>query len=142
MTVNSREEAWKAADKFFPTDYEKDEESSKNAGYPIFRSTREGDNSWISDLGCALELNIQNKERTDTLTIDTVKPAEKTFKKSDLLRYLQSQMDDFMKELERYGIDKHTEKKMDDMIACKEMVEALIQEPVNLQKDGKVTVGL
>ena len=27
------------------------------------------------------------------------------------------------------------------MIACKNMVECLIGEPVNLQKDGKVTVG-
>ena len=30
---------------------------------------------------------------------------------------------------------------IDEMIACKEMVEAVICEPVNLRFDGKVTVG-
>ena len=62
--------------------------------------------------------------------------------KETLINYLQSQMDDFMKEKERYGIeDRYVERKLDAMIACKEMVEAIIQEPVNLQKDGRVTTG-
>jgi len=65
-----------------------------------------------------------------------------TFTKEDLLRYLQSQMDDFKRNEERFGLeDRIVEHKLDAMIACKEMVEALIQEPVNLQKDGKVTTG-
>ena len=60
-----------------------------------------------------------------------------------LIAYLQSQMDDFQKEKERYGMDdRMVIKKFDAMIACKEMAEALIGEPVNLQMhDGKVTVG-
>ena len=63
-------------------------------------------------------------------------------KKDDMLRYLQGLMDDFMKEKARFGVgDRVVEEKLDAMIACKEMVEALIGEPVNLQKDGKVTVG-
>ena len=63
-------------------------------------------------------------------------------KKEDMLRYLQGMMDDFMKEKARFGAgDRIVEEKLDAMIACKEMVEALIHEPVNLQKDGKVTVG-
>ena len=62
--------------------------------------------------------------------------------KENLINYLQSQMDDFMKEKERYGIeDRLVEHKLDAMIACKEMVESLIEEPVNLGLDGKVTVG-
>ena len=65
----------------------------------------------------------------------------KTFTKEDLLRYLQSQMNDFVKNREQFGMDRFTEHKLDAMIACKEMVEALIQEPVNLQKDGNVTTG-
>lgn len=66
-----------------------------------------------------------------------------TITKEQLLAYLQSQMNDVMKNKERYGIeDRIVEHKIDAMIACKEMVETLIQEPVNLQKDGKVTVGL
>lgn len=67
---------------------------------------------------------------------------ERTFKKEDLLRYLQSQMDDFKRWEEKFGIeDRIVEHKLDAMIACKEMVESLICEPVNLQLDGKVTVG-
>lgn len=59
-----------------------------------------------------------------------------------LLNYLQSQMDDFKEEEARWGThDRVVEEKLDAMIACKEMVEALIGAPVNLQKDGKVTVG-
>lgn len=58
MTVKSRKEAWKEADKLFPTDYEKDEQSSINAGYPIYKSTAEGVNAWISDLNTTIELNL------------------------------------------------------------------------------------
>jgi hypothetical protein len=59
-----------------------------------------------------------------------------------MLQYLQEMMDKVQDEIKRYGIDNRmTQKRIDDMIACKEMVEALIMEPVNLQKDGKVTVG-
>ena len=62
--------------------------------------------------------------------------------KEQMINYLQSMMDNFQKEKERYGIeDERVISKFDGMIACKEMVEALIQEPVNLQQDGKVTVG-
>ncbi len=62
--------------------------------------------------------------------------------KENLINYLQSQMDDFTKDKERYGIeDRIVEHKLDAMIACKEMVESLIGEPVNLGLDGKVTTG-
>lgn len=59
-----------------------------------------------------------------------------------MIAYLQSMMDDFMAEKERYGTDNRiVVKKLDAMIACKCMVETLIGMPVNLQMDGKVTVG-
>lgn len=41
MVVKSTAEAWEAANKMLPTDYQKDEESSQRAGYPIYRSTAE-----------------------------------------------------------------------------------------------------
>ena len=67
----------------------------------------------------------------------------KTFTTEDLIRYLQSQMDDYKKYETRYGMDDRIVlNKLDAMIACKEMVEAMIQEPVNLGLDGTVTVGL
>lgn len=64
------------------------------------------------------------------------------FTKEDIIRYLQSQMDDFKKDEARFGIEERgTQHKLDAMIACKEMAEALIQEPVNLRTDGRVTIG-
>lgn len=45
MKVNSREEAWKLVNRFFPTDYEKGEVSSENAGYSIYKSTADNNDS-------------------------------------------------------------------------------------------------
>ena len=59
-----------------------------------------------------------------------------------MINYLQQMMDRVQRDIARYGKeDRIVEKRIDDMIACKEMVEAFIQEPVNLGFDGKVTVG-
>ena len=62
MIVSSVKEAWKLANKLFPTDYKKDEDRSSRAGYPIYHSTADGVNAWISDLGNRLELNYSNGE--------------------------------------------------------------------------------
>lgn len=63
--------------------------------------------------------------------------------KEMLIGYLQSQMNDFKKDEAKYGLDdRFTLAKLDAMIACKEMVESLICEQVNLQSNGKVTTGL
>ena len=61
--------------------------------------------------------------------------------KEMMINYLQWMMDHIKDQEEMYGMSDYLEHRLDDMIACKEMVEALIGEPVNLQKDGKVTVG-
>lgn len=62
--------------------------------------------------------------------------------RDQMLAYLQSQMDDFKMWEAKLGLeDEWVMEKLTSMIACKEMVEALIMEPVNLQLDGKVTVG-
>lgn len=65
----------------------------------------------------------------------------KTISTEQMIGYLQSFMDSFQEEKEKFGMDKHTTRKLDAMIACKEMVEALIQRPVNLGQNGKVTIG-
>lgn len=63
MKVMSIEEAWKKVDEIFPYDYEKDEHSSSNAGYPIYRSTAlDHQNNWISDLGTSLEVNTEDRK--------------------------------------------------------------------------------
>ena len=59
-----------------------------------------------------------------------------------MLAYLQERLTNF-KKLEKQGYpSEYLERTLDSLIACKRMVECLIQKPVNLQKDGKVTVGL
>lgn len=64
------------------------------------------------------------------------------YTKEQMINYLQQMMDRVQKDIARYGKeDRMVEKRIDDMIACKEMVEAFIQEPINLGLDGKVTVG-
>lgn len=71
MTVNTVEQAWKVADRIFPTDYIKDEKVSYEMGYPIYTSTLWGKscNAWISDLGARLEVNLDDG-RTVNIWID------------------------------------------------------------------------
>lgn len=69
IKVRSREEAWKKANELFPTDYLKDDHCSANAGYPIYTSTMDGNNSWISDLNTSLELNIYQGKVIKTIRI-------------------------------------------------------------------------
>ena len=62
--------------------------------------------------------------------------------KEQMINYLQQMMDAFVNEKEKYGTDDRiVQAHLDNMIACKEMVEALIGEPVNLGLNGKVTIG-
>ena len=63
LQVSSVKEAWAVAKKMFPSDYMQDERASKNAGYPIFRSTVKDSLDHISDLGYRLELNIGNESK-------------------------------------------------------------------------------
>lgn len=81
MTVNSREQAWKEADKLFPTDYIKDEQASERAGYPIYKSTADGNESWISDLGNRLEVNTIDSTWNKTTNIWIEEPIEEPKKR-------------------------------------------------------------
>ena len=59
MKVKTASEAWTEAARIFPTDWQKDEESSARAGYPIYRSTAEGHYyDYICDLNDRLEVNL------------------------------------------------------------------------------------
>lgn len=89
ITVKSIKEAWKVADKLYPTDYMKDEKASANAGYPIYMSTVEGNGSWISDLNTSLELNIQKGKKLETVRIVIEDEPEITEERSS--RLIQSE---------------------------------------------------
>ena len=59
-----------------------------------------------------------------------------------MLDYLQSMLDDIFYERRLFGDDDRiVKKKLCGALACKEMVELMLGVPVNLQKDGRVTVG-
>ena len=83
---------------------------------------------------------------------------KQTVNSTAMIQYLQELMDAYKEEEQMfnewaanrefkledvtvYGKTDSARRQMRNMIACKEMVEALIGEPVNLRKDGKVTVG-
>lgn len=82
IKVNSMSTAWEVAASIFPTDYQKDEESSKRAGYPIYKTTST-DESFsgfhISDLNTRLEVSMgaetamiwveENKEDTFEIVV-------------------------------------------------------------------------
>ena len=70
IEVYSREDAWKKAQELFPGDYEQDELGTKNAGYPVYRATDKTNGSYISDLGCRLELNIRHNDGSEHATIN------------------------------------------------------------------------
>ena len=65
MTVTSIKDAWTEAGKIFPTDYEYSTERSERAGYPIYYSTANDVNAWISDLGNRLEVNLPDGKSVD-----------------------------------------------------------------------------
>jgi hypothetical protein len=60
-----------------------------------------------------------------------------------MIAYLQHQMNEFKKLEKMLGDeDERTISAMEQMIGAKELVEAVIEKPVNLQIDGQVTIGL
>lgn len=70
MKVSSVAEAWKIAGKLFPTDYVKDEQFSKLAGFDVYSSPVNGINDWICDLGTRLEVNLKNGAETVDIWIE------------------------------------------------------------------------
>lgn len=86
-------------------------------------------------------VNVLTGERIDEEEV----VATKKVSAESLIEYLQGMMDDYKKEEEwckgKEGMAEYLGSKIDAMIACKEMVECMIGLPVNLRRDGKVTVG-
>lgn len=86
MTVNSISKAWQAANDIFPTDYMKDDQASKNAGYDIYWSTASGVNAWISDLGDRLEVNFPDGRSVNIWIVEEEIPATRQHKSETELK--------------------------------------------------------
>lgn len=71
LKVKNMTEAWDLANLIFPTDYEKDEERSLKAGYPVYGSTAEGRHyDYICDLNDRLEINLADGNRTVNIWVE------------------------------------------------------------------------
>ena len=71
LIVNSKEEAFKLANKLINWDYEYDTIRSRNAGYPIYHTTR-NENAWISDLNQRLEINYADGSHQNIWIDDSI----------------------------------------------------------------------
>lgn len=116
ITVNSKREAWEKANELFPTDYEKNEQSSANAGYPIYTSTAKGNESWISDTNVCLELTIVegDYQSSETIYID-IEPKKAVLSKelfkgieaelTEKLHRANARMNAFLEDLDETDVD-------------------------------------
>lgn len=80
IEVHTTSEAWQRAREIFPTEYQKDELRSTNAGYPIYTTTDKNRGGasfcWISDLGDRLEVNLPNAETVNIWIVESAEQKE------------------------------------------------------------------
>ncbi len=88
MTAQSTFKAWEIANEIFPTDYMKDEQASKNAGYPIYKSTAQGVSAWISDLENRLEVNFPDGKSVNNWIVYPEKPEMREHKPESELKQI------------------------------------------------------
>lgn len=120
MTVTSIKDAWNEAQRIFPTDYAEDKQRSKRAGYPIYHSTADGVNAWISDLGNRLEVNLPDGKSVN-IWIET--PVEKPEEAAPVLSEERKEVARRLQRITFY----YTEEYVEDL-AKKEKEDAAIKE--------------
>ena len=120
MTVTSIKDAWNEAQRIFPTDYAEDKQRSKRAGYPIYHSTADGVNAWISDLGNRLEVNLPDGE---SVNIWIEAPVEKPEEAAPVLSEERKEVARRLQRITFY----YTEEYVEDL-AKKEKEDAAIKE--------------
>ena len=120
MTVTSIKDAWNEAQRIFPTDYAEDKQRSKRAGYPIYHSTADGVNAWISDLGNRLEVNLPDGK---SVNIWIEAPVEKPEEAAPVLSEERKEVARRLQRITFY----YTEDYVEDL-AKKEKEDAAIKE--------------
>lgn len=120
MTVTSIKDAWNEAQRIFPTDYAEDKQRSKRAGYPIYHSTADGVNAWISDLGNRLEVNLPDGK---SVNIWIEAPVEKSEEAAPVLSEERKEVARRLQRITFY----YTEEYVEDL-AKKEKEDAAIKE--------------
>lgn len=120
MTVTSIKDAWNEAQRIFPTDYAEDKQRSKRSGYPIYHSTADGVNAWISDLGNRLEVNLPDGK---SVNIWIEAPVEKPEEAAPVLSEERKEVARRLQRITFY----YTEEYVEDL-AKKEKEDAAIKE--------------
>ena len=120
MTVTSIKDAWNEAQRIFHTDYAEDKQRSKRAGYPIYHSTADGVNAWISDLGNRLEVNLPDGK---SVNIWIEAPVEKPEEAAPVLSEERKEVARRLQRITFY----YTEEYVEDL-AKKEKEDAAIKE--------------
>ena len=82
MKVNTKTQAWEAANRIFLTDYQKDETASTNAGYDIYKHATLNPLCRICDLGNHLE--VLTGEHGETVTNIWIEP--------EIIKHMGTQM--------------------------------------------------
>lgn len=85
MTVKTEFQAWEAVAALFPTEYKKDEEASKRAGYTIYRSTVNY-YDYFCMLGDRIEVNFSNGKTVNVWIKPDPKPEVRAYKTEAELR--------------------------------------------------------
>ena len=129
IVVRSKEEAWSKADEIFPTDYIKDDRSSENAGYDIYKSTMKGVYAWISDLGSTLELNLADGS---VVRIAVLKPEFSEYQIADALEVIDEAI---------YQIDDKVDVRLADKTGISEAREKLYNAYLVLARMLKENTG-
>ena len=91
MTVKTSFEAWEAVTALFPTEYKKDEEASKRAGYPIYRSTV-NHYDYFCMLGDRIEVNFSNGKTVNVWIKSEPKPEKREVKTEAELKEIAEAM--------------------------------------------------
>jgi hypothetical protein len=103
MTANNMVKAWEMVNEIFPTDYMKDDEASKHAGYPIYRSTLDSQCTayyqpwycYICDLNDRLEITITYSDwnsKTINIWIEQEQPETREIKPESELKQIAADM--------------------------------------------------
>lgn len=137
ITAASTRQAWEIAGEILGTDYTEDAASTARAGYPIHRSTAEGNRGYICDLGDRLEVNLQDGSSRNIwisreALADEAATAQKIQKLREAVAKQAAQVEELTHaaDLARY-LQKEAERERDEATADRDRIAEELRELKN-----------
>lgn len=137
ITAASTRQAWEIAGEILDTDYTEDAASTARAGYPIHRSTAEGNRGYICDLGDRLEVNLQDGSSRNIwisreALADEAATAQKIQKLREAVTKQAAQVEELTHaaDLARY-LQKEAERERDEATADRDRIAEELRELKN-----------